>query len=91
MLKEKVAEFIDNLFDSWVDLACDDYDEMESYEVDDPKDYARARMQEVGDDLNYWFDNEFEFYDDGEFVGYNTNDIKVEFKKQLIENGYTVK
>jgi len=91
MLKEKVQDFIDDLADSWIDLACDDYDEMESYEVDDPKDYARARMQEIADDVDGWFKNEFEFYDNGEFLGYDINDVKEMFKVVLKELGYKVK
>ena len=93
MLEEKVAEFIDNLFCGWIDLACDDCDEMENYDIDPetgdgPKEYARCRMHEVADDLDYWFDNEFEWYDNGEFIGYDIQDVKAEFKKQLDKLGY---
>ena len=87
MLEEKVKDFINELFDGWVSLACDDSDEAEEYE-NDPDEYATARMQEVADDLDDWFDNEFELYHDGEFTGYDIQDVKAEFKKQLNKLGY---
>ena len=93
MLKEKVQEFIDDLANGWIDLACDDLDELESYglEEGDEKDYARARLQEVADDVDGWFKDEFEFYDNGEFLGYNIDEIKAMFKEVLKELGYDVK
>ena len=93
MLKEKVQDFIEDLANGWIDLACDDLDELESYglEEGDEKDYARARLQEVADDVDGWFKNEFEFYDNGEFLGYDINDVKEMFKVVLKELGYKVK
>ena len=92
MLKEKVSEFLDNLFTSWVDLGCDDSDELEDYDCeDDPDEYAKCRMQEVANDVDYWVDNELDFYADDEFVGFDKSDIKAELKKQLAELGYEVR
>lgn len=89
MLEEKVEEFIDGLFTGWVNLGCDDSDELEDYDCeDDPDEYAKCRMQEVADDLDDWFDNEFEAYNNGEFVGYDIQAVKAEFKKQLNKLGY---
>ena len=89
MLEEKVAKFIDELFTGWVNLGCEDYDELEFYGCeDDPDEYAQCRMHEVAADLDYWFDNEFEFYDNGEFIGYDIQDVKAEFKRQLDKLGY---
>lgn len=87
MLEEKVKDFIDELFTGWVNLACDDFDEAEEYE-DDPDEYAKARMQKVANDLDGWFENEFELYHDGEFTGYDIQVVKAEFKKQLDKLGY---
>ena len=92
MLEEKVKDFIDELFTGWVNLGCDDYDELEAYDCeDDPDEYAKCRMQEVADDVDSWVDDELDFYVDDEFVGFDKSDIKAELKKQLAELGYDVK
>lgn len=93
MLKEKVQSFLRNLFEGWIDLALDDLDELESYDLEegDEKDYARARTQEIADDVDAWFADEFELYDDGSFLGYDIDDVKEMFKEVLKELHYKVK
>jgi len=94
MLKEKVQKFIDDLFNGWIDLACDDLDELESYglEEGDEKDYARARLQEVADDVKYFVDEELQWYtDDVEILNANKTDLVDTLKEVLKELHYDVK
>jgi len=94
MLKEKVQEFIDDLFNGWIDLACDDLDELESYDLveGDEKDYARARLQEVADDVEYFVDEELQWYtDDIEILNADKTDLVNVIKEVLTELHYDVK
>lgn len=90
-LEELVEEFMEEQFEDWVGLACDDYDELESYglEEGDEKEYARMRMQEVGDNIEDFYN----FYVDGEdrFVGYDKQDVIDTIKTYLTKTGYDVK
>lgn len=89
-LEELVEDFMEEQFENWIDLACDDYDELESYglEEGDEKEYARTRMQEVGYDVEDFYD-----FVDGEerFVDYDKQDVVDAIKTYLTKNGYDVK
>ena len=89
-LEEIVEDFMEEQFENWIDLACDDYDELESYGLGegDEKEYARMRMQEVGDDVEDFYD-----FVDGEerFIGYDKQDVIDSIKTYLTKNGYDIK
>lgn len=92
-LKKLVKEFMEERFEDWIGLACDDYEELESYglEEGDEKDYARERMQEVADDVEDFY-SFYVLYDSEErFIGYDKKDIIDTIKAYLTEHGYDVK
>lgn len=88
-LEQQVADFIEGQFNDWIGLACDDYDELQSYglEEGDEKDYARERMQEAADDVSEFYD----CYVDDEFIGYTKDEVVDAMKAYLRQQGYDVK
>ena len=94
MLKEKLQDFIDDLFNGWIDLACDDIDELEAYDLveGEEKDYARARLQEVADDVKYFVDEELQWYtNDIEILNADKAELVDTLKEVLKELHYDVK
>lgn len=84
-LEEIVKKILTDQFNDWVELGEDDEEELELYEAVDAHEYAKARMQELANDLVEYYNWNI---DQDLVADYSKQEVLEEFKHQLILLGY---